>query len=284
MKQIPFLGWIALDIDGTITLDKFSVPEPVVAFLREKVNEGWRIALVTGRPMTFALFALEKFTFPFLVLSQNGTVAMEMPSRKILFKHYIPKSALPEIEQAYEGIVGDFAVYSGYENNDRIYWRPHRLDAEQKAYLEDIAKNQKEPPIAVHSYEEIQEPCIPLVKCYGTLHEMKSIANRLERCDRFNTTLIRDPHEENIYLLLITDRSASKGQSLLEAIQILGPRGTIIAAGDDENDASMLKIADIKIAMHHAPESLQNIAHFIAPPTSECGIIQALQMAMRKNG
>jgi HAD superfamily hydrolase (TIGR01484 family) len=284
MKQKKFLGWIALDIDGTITLDKLSVPEPVIAFLREKVNEGWRIAMATGRPLTYAFFALEKFDFPYLILPQNGTLAMEMPSKKILFKHYIPKSALSEIELAYEGILGDFVVYGGYEIKDRIYWRPHRLDEEQKAYAAKVAENQREKSVAVESYQDIPQASVPLVKCFGTKTEMQRIAKRLSEKSLFNVTQIRDPHTENFEMLLVTDRLASKGQSLEEAVKMIGERGTVIAAGDDENDASLLKVADIKIAMAHAPDSLQSLAHFIAPPTSECGIIHALQLALRKNG
>ncbi len=284
MKEKQCLGWIALDIDGTITLDKFSVPEPVISFLREKIKEGWMIAMATGRTLTFALFALEYFDFPYHILSQNGAIALQLPSKKILFKRYIPKEAFREIELAYEGISGDFVVYSGYENSDRIYWRPRRLDPEQKAYVEGMAENQKEKPVAVQSFGEIAESSVPLVKCFGYLGEMQHIAKRLEKSHRFNVTMIRDPHVENYYMLLVTDRSASKGQSLEALIPMAGPRGTIIAAGDDENDASLLNVADIKIAMAHAPESLQNIAHFIAPPTQENGIIQALQMAIWKHG
>jgi hydroxymethylpyrimidine pyrophosphatase-like HAD family hydrolase len=55
----------------------------------------------------------------------------------------------------------------------------------------------------------------------------------------------------------------------------------VIAAGDDENDISLLMAADTKIAMAHAPESLQQVATFIAPPTKDQGIIKALQMALR---
>jgi hypothetical protein len=57
----------------------------------------------------------------------------------------------------------------------------------------------------------------------------------------------------------------------------------VIAAGDDENDISLLNAADTKIAMSHAPEALQQVADFIAPPTKDCGIIKALQLALRND-
>ena len=57
----------------------------------------------------------------------------------------------------------------------------------------------------------------------------------------------------------------------------------MIAAGDDENDISLLEAADVKIAMSHAPEKLQEIAQFIAPPTRDLGIITALQMVLKND-
>ena len=281
-KNKQFLGWIALDIDGTITLDKFSVPDPVIAFLRECVEGGWRLAISTGRPLTYALMGLKKFDFPFLILAQNGSILVEMPSRKILLRCYISTARIQEIERAFEGVVGDFVLFSGYENQDGIYWRPNRLDSEQRAYVENFANYQGVPLNAVDSFDEIPLKSIALVKCFGTQCEMKRIVTNLSGNDHFNLTILRDPHAENYYLLLISDQAASKGQTLEKAIDLFGPRGTIIAAGDDENDASLLEVADIKIAMAHAPESLTRVAHIVAPPTSEHGIIHALRCALKK--
>ena len=284
MDQKPFKGWIALDIDGTITLDKYSIPQEVIDYLRACTKEGWRIAMATGRPVVFASIALSKYDFPYLFLPQNGSCAIEMPEKKCLFKRYIPKSSLHELELAMEGVASDFLIYTGHENQDRVYFRPKRFDAEQKRYLKAYWERQKEEGIPVDSFKEIEQGSFPLIKCFGRLEEMSNLAGRLRQNPLFNVALLRDPFTEDYYILLITDRLASKGQSLEAAIaQLGGPRGILVAAGDDENDASMLEIADVAIAMEHAPESLQNIAHLIAPPTKELGILHALQIALRKS-
>ena len=88
-------GWIALDIDGTITLDKYSVPKPVVQYLRHLHEEGWNIAMATGRPFAFGSIALSEFDFPYIFLAQNGSIAIEMPSKKILFKKLKMKGLEP---------------------------------------------------------------------------------------------------------------------------------------------------------------------------------------------
>jgi hypothetical protein len=273
-------GWIALDIDGTITLDKYSVPEPVIQYLRELSLSGWRIALATGRAFCFASLALEKFDFPFILLPQNGSVALEMPAKKALFKSYIAARLLGAVEQAFQGFDSDFVVYAGYDRGDRCYWRPHRLSPEDLQYLEDLQKREKETWEVVDRFDPAKIADFPLIKCFGHPHRMKILAERLRSTGLFQVSQIRDVFHENYYILLVTDIGTSKGASLKKVFQILGRGPQVIAAGDDENDISLLEVADVKIAMSHAPETLQEIADFIAPPTKEHGIIRALQMVL----
>jgi hydroxymethylpyrimidine pyrophosphatase-like HAD family hydrolase len=274
-------GWIALDIDGTITLDKYSVPREVTAYLRQLHQEGWNITLVTGRPFAFASMALTEFDFPYILMPQNGSIALEMPAKKVLFKKYISSTVIPLVEQAYVGIDSDFLVYAGYEKGDFCYWRPQRFSKDDLQYLEDLQQRQKEKWQAVDRFNPAQMGDFPLIKCFGPKHRMEKVATRLKATHLFQIAHIRDPFVEDYTILLVTDQKASKGASLTELTHLKGRGALIIAAGDDENDISLLQAADIKIAMAHAPESLQEVASFIAPPTKEHGIIKALQMATR---
>jgi len=274
-------GWIALDIDGTITLDKYSVPRQVTDYLRQLQKEGWNIAMATGRPYAFASMALSDFDFPYIFLAQNGSIALEMPTKKVLFQNYISSHSIALVEKAYEGIDSDFLVYAGFEKGDFCYWRPQRLSPDDLHYLKDLQKRQKEKWQQVDQFDLLDD--FPLIKCFGNETRMNQIATKLRETGKFQVTKIRDPFEEGYFLLLVTDQKASKGASLKEVFALKGRGPRVIAAGDDENDISLLQAADIKIAMAHAPESLQRVATFIAPPTRDHGIITALQMAIRND-
>ena len=273
-------GWIALDIDGTITLDKYSVPEEVVSFLRQLVHEGWKLVMATGRSLSFGSMVLKEFDFPYYFLVQNGSASFEMPGATPLFTRYIPASQLPAIEAAYEGIPSDFLIYSGYEKKDICYYRPDRFSAEELQYLSRLQKMQKENWRAMEHFDGKEIGSFPLAKCFGPLGQMKKIAERLRETGRFNVPKIRDPFNESSELLLVTDRMASKGLGLSELMRQKGKASVLIAAGDDENDLSLFDVADIKIAMAHAPPVLHERADFIAPPTAELGILRALKMAL----
>jgi len=269
-------GWIALDIDGTITHDRYSIPLPVVQYLGQVAGEGWRIIFITGRAFVFAKEALESLPFPFILSLQNGSITLDMPSKKILYKKYLKAEVIPQLAAACEGMKTDFLVYSGYENRDRCYFRPSHFTKDDLDYVEEIQAREKEKWIPVSHFEITHD--IPLIKCFGKLDVMKKIKTRLHSLGHFQIALIRDPFRSSCYLLLIT--SASKGSALKEVLSSQGRGGLVIAAGDDENDISLLQEADIKIAMPHAPESVRKIADFIAPPTNEFGIIHALKIAV----
>lgn len=273
-------GWIALDIDGTITLDKYSVPKEVVDYLRNRVKEGWNLLMATGRPYTFASMALYGFDFPYIFSAQNGSIIMEMPEKKVISKNDMPESSIKLVEEAYTGMDSDFVIYAGYEKGDFCYWRPKRLSKEEHRYIDDLQKRQHESWQAVESYENLDPGYFPLIKCFGNEPRMRELKNRLEKTGKFQLAKIKDPFEEGYYILLVTDREASKGNALAQVLKLKGRGEKVVAAGDDENDLSLLNQADIKIAMDHAPPVLHEVASFIAPPTKELGIIQALDIAL----
>lgn len=271
-------GWLALDIDGTITSHKYSIPLEVVDTLRKLQGDGWKIAIATGRSLVFALTVLAPFDFPYVLIVQNGSAVLEMPGKKLLYKKYLSSSLIAAVEKIFNGVNGNFLVYSGYERGDFCYYRPDRFSDLHMGYLKHLQTREKEPARPVESFEEIKD--CPLIKCFGSKELMLEISKKLKETKLFEVAYIRDPFEPQFHLLLLTAGSVSKGSSLKEILQMQGRGERVIAAGDDENDESLLREADLKIAMPQAPESLKKLADFIAPPVSELGILTAIDWAI----
>jgi len=274
------LGWIALDIDGTITNNKFSVPKKVSLYLKTLAKHSWKIIFITGRSFSFSQKALSEIDFPCIICAQNGSVAIQMPEKKIIYKNYMSGNILKRIEVAYEGFESDFLVYSGVEGGDFCYWRPQKFNDEHMAYLEDLKSRQTEDWHTVDEFNSIHIIKSPLVKCFGKKDMLDEIQKRLNNDQIFETCMISDPFDEEYYLLQVTAKGVTKGNCVLELRKQLEPDAYIIAAGDDYNDLSLLKIANEKIAMPTAPADLKDIATILAPPVEELGIINALDIAI----
>ena len=273
------LGWLAFDIDGTLTLDKRSIPARVVAHLHQLQRDGWKIVLATGRPFAFAQMAVQALPFPFHLIVQNGSAALEMPKRQLLWTNYLPADALPLLEKAYESIRGDFLVYAGVERGDFCFYRPDRFPLEELSYLAELQTRQTEKWQSVESFDPERIGPFPLAKSFGPSARMQKLREQLHS-KTFEVAQIRDTYTQGTDVLLITHTSATKGSALKRLIEQEGIRGRVIAAGDDVNDLSLFAAADVAIAMPHAPKSVLGVADCIAPPTADCGIIEALNRVL----
>lgn len=274
-------GWIALDIDGTITDHPSHIPKPVCDYFRSLIHQGWQIVFITGRPLSFGISALRVFDFPFFLAIQNGADLLHMPDSRLISRHYLSGAVIGILEKIYLGCSEDFVIYTGFEKGDFCYYRPDRFSIALKEHLEKIQALSPEPWQAVENFKALAHDHFPLIKCLGEEKMMEGVYEQLKDHKEIAVTLIRDPLGKEVYLNLITDVQATKGGALMQLIHQMGKRGCVIAAGDDRNDISMLRCADIRIVMETAPKEMHSEGDIIAPSARDLGIIAALQEAVR---
>lgn len=270
-------GWIALDMDGTITNDLHLIPPLVVQYLSGLVSQGWKLMFITGRAFSYAYPALKAFKVPYFLAVQNGADILEMPSQRRLHQAYFGNDVVSKLEHAYQDQSEHFLVYAGYEKGDFCYYRPDRFSPHMSDYLERVKTFSSEPWQSRTHFNFAESDRFPLIKCIGTASVMDSLDQAFKTLPSVNTTTIRDPATEGLFLTLITDVGATKGEALSRILSQHSEKGPVIAAGDDWNDVSMFAKADVKIVMETAPEEIRSLASLVAPAASKEGIIPALQ-------
>src|SRR5690606_16104881 len=80
----------------------------------------------------------------------------------------------------------------------------------------------------------------------------------------------------------ITREGVSKGSAvrqLAEAMKV--PLSSVLAIGDSEGDAPMLDLVGYPVVMGNAPESLRQRYPNVAGLVDECGVVPALEEALR---
>lgn len=277
-------GTIALDIDGTIKTVSGTLSERVASYLATLAGNGWRIAFITGRPFTSAHKTLNKLGFVHYIAAQNGSVILEMPQKKVIFKNYLQRGIFAEMEAICRDEPTDFVVYSGIENDDHCYFRPEYFSPELFAYLEKRWTSFEEVWHPLESYDLIPFDEFPAVKCFGHTSSLVGVAERIEKRLKLHVPIIRDPFADGFFVAQATHPLTTKGQALKDLIGTVGERGVVIAAGDDYNDVPMLEVADIRIVMNTAPIDLLAKADIIAPSAEEEGIITGLEQAIQLSG
>ena len=274
------IGWIALDIDGTITDSSHHAPAETVQFLHDLEKKGWELIFITGRTFSFGYHVVKNFDFPFYLAVQNGADILFMPHKELVARHYLHSTVIPILEQVYEEEKEDFIIYAGFEKGDFCYYRPGRFSEPLREHIHKLMTFSPEPWKPVERFHFANEISFPLIKCLGTREAMQRINGLLQSFPEISPTMIRDPLGEGIYLNLVTAQQATKGNALQKIKEVIGDGGPVIAAGDDLNDISMLERADVKIVMSSAPVEMHSMATILATEGNQRGIIEALSKAI----
>lgn len=278
-----FKGIIALDIDGTITVQKHQLEESVNTFLNSLIAQGWIVAFVTGRTFSFAKPILARLQGEFFFGVQNGAALYEMPSGKLVVKHSIERKYLRLLDDLFFTYSSGLLVESGRENGDVCYYRREDFSPSELEYIDYRISISPEKWQTLSSFDDLESLKIKdfaVGKFFADEKQSEAISNRVEEAG-FKVTTIRDPFRPNYFITHINHPLASKG-SCLNPLLKKCPNLPLIAAGDDTNDIEMIKRGNIKIVMHNAPKSLHTFADIVAPPASEEGIIPALKEAIKR--
>lgn len=268
-------GIIACDIDGTLTVDKHSIPSSVADFLHSLSDNTWEIVFITGRTFTFAKKVLAPLAFPYLIAVQNGAHIIEMPKRQIVAHSYLPISSISLASSICGHHSTDLVVYGGFESGDRCFFRPQGFSHSYQEYISQ--RREYEVWETLSRFDDLPIPHCTSFKYFGPKETVLAITQELTSHFDFNFPIIKDPFYPGFYIAQATHRLADKGQALKRIANLLGNPDELIACGDDYNDYSMLAVANTRVVMETAPQELLDIADIIAPSAAKCGIIQALK-------
>lgn len=274
-------GVIALDIDGTITVDHHPISQEVIAYLSILYHAGWKFIFITGRTFLWGYEVLQTLPFPYMLAVQNGALLVEMPSQKIVSKKYLSKTIIPAMEEICHEEPTDFVIYTGFENRDTCYYRSSHFSLELREYLAERSQMMKEAWIDIRSFDELPIKEFSSVKCFGRYDSALRISVQIEQRLGLHIPLIRDPYYADYFVAQATNPEADKGAALLAFLHRQPEELFVIAAGDDLNDKSMMEVASCKVVMATAPKELLDIADVIAPPAKDNGIITALKLIIK---
>ncbi len=77
---------------------------------------------------------------------------------------------------------------------------------------------------------------------------------------------------------MILPKGVNKANGILKLKEILGFNGTVIGVGDGENDAKMMEVVDVKVAVKNAINPIKEMADIVLDYDNGQGIIELLDM------
>ena len=260
---------LVLDVDGTL-IGHGVFPSPRVTSAIQAAKEaGVTVALGTGRASEACYHLFRHLELDGLHIVFDGAAVVEWPSNDIIFLQALPPRAMKRL----------IALA-----------REHDLFLE--IYAHDFYFIERDGDLAEHQRQKLQINSL-VTDLMSLVNRVKVVKGQLlaadedekRRADLITKEMASyckmswslDP-SNGIYFGNAVARSVSKAGALLEMIDYLDiDISRTLAIGDSFNDLGIFKVAGAKIAMGHSPDSLKELADWVAPSVDDEGVAVAIE-------
>lgn len=252
---------VFIDIDGTLTSERFVIPDENIRWLKEAQKQGHKIFINTGRSWGNIPESMRQATAFFDgVVCGNG-------SHIIIGGEHIVRRSIPSdvVLRMIDYFISHRELWCVLEGENELF------------FIDDTAHTR-------HDMDEIER--VVSSQNFASLHgdsPIEVIAGGRHLPDDFESLF----PELNVFRL---DRFAdcvcagcSKANGLKQVAEALGfDHMHTMAIGDSENDLPMLEAAGISVAMDNAPQSIKNIADFVTLDNESSGVAYAIKQLLFK--
>ena len=272
-------GLIAIDIDGTLTAVRDALSQEVIEFLQKVQVNGWKLLFVTGRTLDWSLKLLHCLPFEFYLSVFNGAYTIEYPEKHVIRKCFLSLDHVLWVVQLVQNEDVGIVLYGAPDKDSRSFFYQkfassmlvQHLLARQKAMCDAWSEVDKVMDLPSNCFASIRLFCLP--------HTAKKLSQSIEEITKLHAPVMKDSYDEGFSVVQVTHSQVSKGHALDHVLHYLGKKDQVIVCGDDYNDISMLKKADVAVVMAQAPSEVLALADIVAPTAKNNGIIQGLNSA-----
>lgn len=243
------------DMDGTLLDSDKQVSDSLRQLIRQMIAAGNRLVLNSGRTQSSIEKAMRRIDLSFpgmLIISTNGNAVYDCDTKQFLFEKTVPMDiAQGVIDLAHKhGLhiqsYTDSHVVCEHDNAELAFYKKGTgMDA---VLSDDIMKTVGKAPckllaVNLESRSRLEPLRNEVLEKYG------DTITALYSCDQY---------------LEFFDKTAGKGNALRYVCDYLDvPLSDAVAAGDAENDISMLEAAGIGVAMANADPQVKEHADYI---------------------
>ena len=242
------------DLDDTLLNNQSLVSAETKAFLDKFLEDGNRLILSSGRPLASVLEVKEQAGLSqpgIFVSSSNGTLVYDCDNRRIIKKTCLPLSCVTYLQKQAKALSLHIHTYREEEGKSDAIITPDEN--------EEIRYYRRRVHLPLILSENLCDPLIegPCKLLAISLHNPEKLESFRRNIADWAEDKIQTIYSNKQYLELF-DKSAGKGSSLrflCDYLQV--PLSDVYAAGDADNDISMLEAAGCGIAMKNASDKVK---------------------------
>ena len=253
---------LALDLDGTLLNSQKEITPEVRKALAWAKERGVYVVLSTGRIVGEAAEFARELPCEDLMVTAGGTAIATASDERILQSWDMPCEIGAKAVEAVQSRPVRVMIYVGskiyineYSNRDFVAnYRVEGFHA-NKIVVEDIAGEIRKNHLNVTKVYAIGEQAL------AEIRPLPGITITSSGSDNFE----------------ILPAGADKGRALTRLGELLGVTpAEMVAIGDSDNDAEMLRAVGMPVAMGNADAALKNLAKYITADCDHDGVAQAV--------
>ena len=261
---------IATDLDGTLMApDHLTVTERTKSALLKAHDKGVKIAVATGRALSFTKGVTEQIPFADYVICSNGASVYDRNAGEFIYSNLVS----PEVTKEAVAFLETLPVYYNIYMNGKIYAQDGKAEFFTNynlplEFLEDFASKLT---ICESMLEEVEGIGAELIDVFYTAETKKLIFDFFESKGLVLTSALTG-------VVSATAVGSDKGTALKGLCDIMNfEADEAMTFGDASNDSTMLKFAGYSFAMANGDEICKASAKFEAPSNAEDGVAQMVE-------
>ena len=261
---------IASDLDGTLMApDHMTVAERTKNALIAAHNKGIKLAIATGRTLTFTNSVTAQIPFVDYVVSSNGAAVYDRNAGEYVYSTLVPNTDALEAVDFLNALPVHYHIYMG----GRIYIQKTALDYAADTGLpeEFLADFISRVTIVDDLKQAIGENGVEVIDVFSMGENETAIVDFFKSKNLVMTSAVRGE-------LAATALGADKGTALNGLCGVLGiTADEVMTFGDAENDCPMLEFAGLSFAMENGNDICKKSAKAVAPSNAVDGVAQMIE-------
>ncbi len=256
---------ITIDIDGTLKRSDRSISRRTKKVIKELTKQGHVIAICSARPRYSSFKVAEEVLASCYLISSNGTEIYDSIKHKLIFSEYIPKDICKII----------------YNETKKLNIRT-LFTCKNTEYATKFIRNNSQVLLTDDNLDELFNQNIKQIMVID--ENIDAVREYKDRISNIKEIYVVDKFgEKDEYMSFsVISSKASKGHALKILAEYLNiPMENTIAIGNDNNDISMIKIANVGVAVENASDDLKKCADVITKSNDLDGVACYLETLIK---
>ena len=269
------LKLIALDLDGTTLNKKGQLTIRTVNALKNAVKSGIHVVIATGR--TFSSLPKEVLELEGLeyVITSNGAHITELKNNRRIYSNYIAPQAIEKVVAVLRNIECSISIEAFVDGVAYMDKKEYDEVVNHGSAYRDVNYiiNTRIPVNSLFDFmfEYINQ--IENININFEFFEDKNIVGKILK--RINNITLTSSFIHNWE---IGGETTSKGEALSHLMKIIEiDKSQMIAFGDSPNDITMIKLAEVGIALGNATDEVKEEADLITETNDNDGVAMVIE-------